>query len=286
MLPVKGAAAIVGIGQTEFSKNSGRSELQLCAEAVRAAIVDAGLQPADVDGAVTFTIDPNDELNLMRSVGITRDAMDLADPVRRRWIIGHHRACHRGGGVGGGRCRGRVPRLQRAVRPALRPAHGRPPPPGHEFVPAVRARHPGQGVLALVPAVHASLRGHQRGLRPLLGGGSATSRRPTRTPGTTSVRSRWRTIRPRAGSSNRSCACSTAARRATGVWRWWSRGGQGQGPPSAPGDDPGRHPGHTSSARRSSTTTTTTSPGSPRPSTRPGSSGRRPASGPRTSMWR
>ncbi len=63
-------AAIVGIGQTEFSKNSGRSELQLAAEAVRSAIGDAGLHPADVDGLVTFSIDTNDELALMRSVGI------------------------------------------------------------------------------------------------------------------------------------------------------------------------------------------------------------------------
>ena len=70
MPSIKGLAAIVGIGQTEFSKDSGRSELQLCAEAVRAAIEDAGLKPADVDGSVAFTIDPNDELNLMRSVGI------------------------------------------------------------------------------------------------------------------------------------------------------------------------------------------------------------------------
>ena len=62
--------AIVGIGQTEFSKNSGRSELQLAAEAVRAAIKDAGLKPADVDGLVTMTQDPNDELALMRSVGM------------------------------------------------------------------------------------------------------------------------------------------------------------------------------------------------------------------------
>ena len=66
----KGAAAIAGIGQTEFSKNSGRSELQLAAEAVRAAIIDAGLKPADVDGLVTMTVDPNDELALMRSVGM------------------------------------------------------------------------------------------------------------------------------------------------------------------------------------------------------------------------
>jgi acetyl-CoA acetyltransferase len=66
----KEAAAITGIGQTEFSKNSGRSELQLAAEAVRAAINDAGLEPADVDGLVTMTVDPNDELALMHSVGM------------------------------------------------------------------------------------------------------------------------------------------------------------------------------------------------------------------------
>ena len=39
-------AAIVGIGQTEFSKNSGRSEQQLAAEAILAACQDAGNQSA------------------------------------------------------------------------------------------------------------------------------------------------------------------------------------------------------------------------------------------------
>ncbi|HMT49321.1 MAG TPA: lipid-transfer protein, partial [Dietzia sp.] len=39
-------AAIVGIGATDFSKDSGRSELRLAAEAVRAAVADAGLQPS------------------------------------------------------------------------------------------------------------------------------------------------------------------------------------------------------------------------------------------------
>ena len=62
--------AIVGIGQTEFSKNSGRSELQLACEASRDAMADAGLSPADIDGMVTFTLDSNDELDLMRSLGI------------------------------------------------------------------------------------------------------------------------------------------------------------------------------------------------------------------------
>ena len=36
-------ACIVGIGQTEFSRASGRSEQQLCAEAILAACEDAGL---------------------------------------------------------------------------------------------------------------------------------------------------------------------------------------------------------------------------------------------------
>jgi acetyl-CoA acetyltransferase len=67
-----GNTAIVGIGQTEFSKNSGRSELQLAAEAVRSALADAGLRPSDVDGMVTMTADHNDELALIRSVGIER----------------------------------------------------------------------------------------------------------------------------------------------------------------------------------------------------------------------
>ncbi|HQR02825.1 MAG: lipid-transfer protein [Proteobacteria bacterium] len=62
--------AIVGIGQTEFSKFSGRSELQLAAEAAKAAIDDAGLKPSDIEGMVTFTLDTNDELALQRCLGI------------------------------------------------------------------------------------------------------------------------------------------------------------------------------------------------------------------------
>jgi len=67
---LKDQAAIVGIGQTEFSKNSGRSELQLACEAVRGAIRDAGLKPSDVDGMTTFTLDTSDDIEIARSVGI------------------------------------------------------------------------------------------------------------------------------------------------------------------------------------------------------------------------
>ena len=67
---MNGDTIVAGIGQTEFSKESGRSELQLAAEASRAAILDAGLTPADIDGMVTFTIDSSGELDLMRALGM------------------------------------------------------------------------------------------------------------------------------------------------------------------------------------------------------------------------
>jgi len=63
-------AAIVGIGQTEFSKASGRSELQLACEATKAALDDAGLKPRDVDGLVTFTMDSSEETEVARNLGI------------------------------------------------------------------------------------------------------------------------------------------------------------------------------------------------------------------------
>ncbi|MFH8981516.1 lipid-transfer protein [Streptomyces varsoviensis] len=65
-----GKAAIVGIGATEFSKDSGRSELTLAAEAVRAALADAGLTAADVDGMVTFTMDTSPEITVAQAAGI------------------------------------------------------------------------------------------------------------------------------------------------------------------------------------------------------------------------
>ena len=67
---LSGAAAIAGIGATEFSKNSGRSELRLATEAVQTALADAGLTPADVDGLVSFTMDTNSEIAVARAVGI------------------------------------------------------------------------------------------------------------------------------------------------------------------------------------------------------------------------
>jgi acetyl-CoA acetyltransferase len=65
----RGAAAIVGAGCTEFSRHAGRTELQLACESITAALRDAGLTAADVDGLVSYTVDPVEETELIRSVG-------------------------------------------------------------------------------------------------------------------------------------------------------------------------------------------------------------------------
>ncbi|MFP8873108.1 MAG: lipid-transfer protein, partial [Myxococcota bacterium] len=62
-------AAIVGIGATEFSKNSGRSEMQLAVEAVTAALDDAGLEPREVEGLCVFTMETNPEIEVFRLIG-------------------------------------------------------------------------------------------------------------------------------------------------------------------------------------------------------------------------
>jgi acetyl-CoA acetyltransferase len=72
---LSGRTAIAGIGQTEFSKESGRTELQLACESVLAALDDAGLQASDVDGLVTFTMDSSEEMEVARNLGIREVSM-------------------------------------------------------------------------------------------------------------------------------------------------------------------------------------------------------------------
>ena len=66
---MKNQAAIVGIGQTEFSKDSGRTEMTLAVECVTAALDDAGLSPKDVDGMCVFTMENNPEIQVQRNIG-------------------------------------------------------------------------------------------------------------------------------------------------------------------------------------------------------------------------
>jgi len=47
---IGGQVAIVGIGEAEHSRASGRTSREIAATAVERAIGDAGLEPADIDG--------------------------------------------------------------------------------------------------------------------------------------------------------------------------------------------------------------------------------------------
>ncbi len=69
MSALRDQAAVVGIGATEFSKDSGRSELKLAVEAVSAAVEDAGLKLTDVDGLCTYAMDKNPEIEVFRNIG-------------------------------------------------------------------------------------------------------------------------------------------------------------------------------------------------------------------------
>ncbi len=63
--------AIVGIGTTDFSRNSGRSELQLAVEAIMQAVDDAGLTVDDIDGIVKYSVDTSgDPTTIAATLGL------------------------------------------------------------------------------------------------------------------------------------------------------------------------------------------------------------------------
>ena len=63
--------AIVGVGATDFSRDSGRSELTLATQAVRAALDDAGVTVGDVDGIVRCDHDLVSNQGLADSLGVS-----------------------------------------------------------------------------------------------------------------------------------------------------------------------------------------------------------------------
>jgi acetyl-CoA acetyltransferase len=67
---LRDAAAIVGIGETEFSKHSGRTELALACEAIREAAVDAGIPIDQIDGLARYDMDSVDDVALTSHLGL------------------------------------------------------------------------------------------------------------------------------------------------------------------------------------------------------------------------
>ena len=66
---LSGRAAIAGLGVTEFSKNSGRTELRLAMEATLSALADAGIDPSEVEGFSSYTMDKVPEYEIARLLG-------------------------------------------------------------------------------------------------------------------------------------------------------------------------------------------------------------------------
>ena len=54
MISLKDKCAVTGVGETAYSKNSGKSVVALQMEASLKAIADAGLKPTDIDGVIPY----------------------------------------------------------------------------------------------------------------------------------------------------------------------------------------------------------------------------------------
>ena len=120
-------ACIAGVGETRYTKWGGTtdaSEYQLCCEAITAAVADAGLDLADVDGFASFAADRNEPVVLAADLGVRE--LRFANLV---WMPGGGGPCaavaKRGDGGGGrtGGGGGRVPRVvPRTILPPRSPA--------------------------------------------------------------------------------------------------------------------------------------------------------------------
>jgi acetyl-CoA acetyltransferase len=62
--------AIAGIGSTDYSRDSGRSDLSLATEAALKACADAGIAPGDIDGIVRCDMDLVRPMDLIESLGL------------------------------------------------------------------------------------------------------------------------------------------------------------------------------------------------------------------------
>jgi acetyl-CoA acetyltransferase len=69
-MTIKDRAAVAGIGATAFAKGLPHTELRLACEAIVAALEDAGIEPEEVDGLSSYTMEPFVEVEVARNVGL------------------------------------------------------------------------------------------------------------------------------------------------------------------------------------------------------------------------
>lgn len=69
-----GRVAITGVGMTDLSRHSGRTPGQLAVQAARAAIADAGLEPADIGAVLTYHLGDTAPVNsVAATLGLSPD---------------------------------------------------------------------------------------------------------------------------------------------------------------------------------------------------------------------
>ncbi len=86
---LRGKYAIVGIGETEYSRGSGRTTRAMGAEAIRKAMDDAGLASVDVDGMLSYHGgDSTPSTSIMYDLGIRPTftwTAPAAGPAPKHW---------------------------------------------------------------------------------------------------------------------------------------------------------------------------------------------------------
>lgn len=98
-------AAIVGLGETEFTKRGGinnRSEFELCLEAIKKAAIDAGCKLEDIDGFCSFGYERHEPV-------MVQQALDIPQ-LRFSNIVW---------GAGGGGCSGSVMNAVLAIKSGI-----------------------------------------------------------------------------------------------------------------------------------------------------------------------
>src|SRR3989304_7064694 len=67
---LKDKTAIVGIAETRFAKSLEPSELELACQVIKAALDDAGIEPAEVDALGSYTMEQTQEFEVARNLGL------------------------------------------------------------------------------------------------------------------------------------------------------------------------------------------------------------------------
>src|SRR5947207_1611899 len=100
MKTLKDKYCIVGVGETEYSRGSGRTTRAMAVEAMRNAILDAGLRASDVDGVLDYQGGDSTFANQVAPVkvahskhasqnpkAIQKERVTVQDVVGSRWIV-------------------------------------------------------------------------------------------------------------------------------------------------------------------------------------------------------